>query len=339
MTLPLTPIRNGFLATLLFATAGLCQTRAFGQSQLTAIETTETMTIDGLGNEAIWSAATWYPIDQTWIGTPPSSTDFLGKFKVVWDQNFLYVLTEITDEILSDDHPNPLTNWWDDDGIEIFLDENFSKGNHQFNYNAFAYHVSTFYDVVDLGTDQNPHLYNDHITTVLSNSGTVYTWECRIKIFNDQFVYGGNNTPVSLNANKIMGFSMAYNDNDAGTSRENFMGSGVVPGTDKNVGYLTADYFQQLTLVASGASSISPENALALGVKVYPNPASDRFTLDLEHPRWENLGLFSITGKQVLNQEIRGLQQVQVNVADFPPGIYLLKVSGAQIATTKLQIK
>ena len=303
------------------------------------METTEAMTIDGLGNELIWSSATWYPIDQTWIGTTPSPADFSGKFKVLWDQNFLYVLTEITDDQLSDDHPDPLTNWWDDDGIEIFLDENFSKGNHQFSYNAFAYHVSTFYDVVDLGTDQNPHLYNDHITTVLTNSGTVYTWECRIKIFNDQFVYGGNNTPVSLAANKIMGFSMSYNDNDAGTSRENFMGSGVVPGTDKNVGYLTADYFQQLTLMEAGALSISRGNSLALGVKVYPNPASGLLTIDLKNPRWEYLELFSITGEQVLSQEIRGLQQVQVNVADYPSGIYLLKVNGDQVVTTTLLIE
>jgi hypothetical protein len=227
----------------------------YAQDQLVAKKTTEPITIDGFGTEAAWSTATWYQIDQLWLGTTPTAQDFTGRYKLIWDQNYLYVLTEITDDILSDDHVDPLTNWWDDDCIELFIDENYSKGNHQYNYNAFAYHVSLTYDVVDIGIDKNPHLFNDHITTMRTKNGNTYTWECKVKIFGESFVYGGTNTPLALTDGKKMGFSVAYNDNDAGTARENFMGSGVVPGADKNVGYITADYFQQLTLT-SGQTGI-----------------------------------------------------------------------------------
>jgi hypothetical protein len=298
--------------------------------------TQETMTIDGLGNEAIWASATWYPIDQTWIGTPPSATDFSGRFKVLWDQGYLYLLTEITDEELSDDHAAPLTNWWDDDGIEILIDADFSKGNHQYNYNAFAYHVSTFYDVVDLGTDQQPHLYNDHITTVMTQAGDLYTWECKLKVFDDTFVYGGTNAPLSLTANQTLGLSMSYNDNDAGTSRENFMGSGVVPGADKNVGYITADYFQQLTLVENTVSSRSQDQPL--GLVLYPNPASGLVQVELPLQPWQRLEVFTPTGKKLFTQQLAGLQAVQLNVSDYPAGIYLVQVVGAYVATQRLRV-
>ena len=35
---------------------------------------------------------------------------------------FLYLLVEITDDVLFDQHANPLHLYWDDDCIEIFID-------------------------------------------------------------------------------------------------------------------------------------------------------------------------------------------------------------------------
>jgi hypothetical protein len=246
----ITQFRFVFTMSLLSYLLTANTTVVFAQDLLSAKKTTEPITIDGLGNEPAWSTATWYQINQLWLGAMPTASDFTGRYKVIWDQNYLYVLAEITDDILSDDHAAPLTNYWDDDCLELFIDENRSKGNHQYNYNAFSYHISLTYDVVDVGTDKNPHLYNDHITTKRTVNGNTYTWECKVKIFGESFVYGGINTPLTLTGGKIMGFSVAYNDNDAGTTRESMIGSGVVPGTDKNVGYITADYFQQLTLEA-----------------------------------------------------------------------------------------
>jgi len=246
-----------FILSLFFANTQ----QAKAQDKLTALKATETMTIDGLANEAVWAKSSWYTIDQAWLFSLPSPADFTGRYKLAWDQNYLYVLAEITDDVLSDVHPDPLTNYWDDDCLEVFLDENRSKGPHNGNYNAWAYHVSLTGDVVDDG----PHLYNDHINMARTKNGTVYTWELKIKIFGDNYVYGATNTPLTLTEGKIMGFSLAYCDNDGGQSREGFIGSGVVPGADKNVGYLTADYFQELTL-SSGI--VPPCTAYNIGDKI-----------------------------------------------------------------------
>lgn len=328
--------KNNNIHYLLVILLSVSTASVFGQSKLSALKTNETMTIDGLATESIWNDATWYAIDQTWIGSQPSASDYAGKFKVVWDNDFLYILTEITDDQLSDDHADPLTNWWDDDCIEIFIDENASKGNHQYNYNAFAYHVSTTYDVVDMGTDQNPHLYNDHITTIMTKNGNVYTWECKVKIFSDSYVYGAANTPLKLAKDKKMGFSMAYNDNDANTTRDNFMGSGVVPGTDKNVGYITADYFQELTLTDANLTAIETENTIENNIKLYPNPSAGLVHISLTQNQFDKLEIYSATGNLILSNSIQNQTDINLNLGNLPAGIYYITFKGEKTETKKL---
>jgi hypothetical protein len=216
-------------------------------------------TIDGIANEEIWQDAAWVPIAQLYLGTAPTAADFTGRYKIVWTSSRLYVLTEVTDNMLSDDHPDPLTNWWDDDCVEIFLDENKSGGDHQFNYNAFAYHVAAIdYHVVDIGTDQNPHLYDDHITTKWTKNGNVYTWEMEIKEFPDTYVYGGTSIqPVTLTLGKKSGFNIAYCDNDETTARESFIGSRFLQPADRDRGYIDASIFATVELVNSTAKKIN----------------------------------------------------------------------------------
>lgn len=207
-------------------------------------------TIDGIGNDACWAGANWYAVDQLWLGAAPTAADFSGKFKVTWDADKLYVLGEVTDDVLNDNYADPLSNYWEDDTWEVFIDEDKSGGDHQNNYNAFAYHVSRFYDAVDIGTDGNPKLVNSHLTVKRTAVGNVYTWEAAFDIYTDKFVFGATTNPKAVLAEgKVMGFALAYCDNDGGTTRQSFIGSEVVAGTDKNQAYKNASYFGKLTLV------------------------------------------------------------------------------------------
>jgi hypothetical protein len=246
-----------FVAFFIFASSGLAQPVSdteYYRAPFSAV----TPTIDGIANEEIWQDAAWVPITQLYLGTAPSAADFTGRYKIVWTSSRLYVLTEITDNLLSDDHVDPLTNWWDDDCVEIFLDENKSGGIHQYNYNAFAYHVAAIdYHVVDIGTDQNPHLYDDHITTKWTKNGNVYTWEMEIKEFPDTYVYGGTTQPVTLTLGKVSGFNIAYCDNDETTARESFIGSRFLQPADRDRGYIDASIFATVELVNSTAKKIN----------------------------------------------------------------------------------
>lgn len=205
--------------------------------------------LDGAGNDPAWQNTGWLPLDQVWLGQPPDAADCSGRYKILWDDNNLYVLAEITDDTLIDIHPDGLVQYWDDDCLEIFVDEDASGGDHQYNYNAFAYHIALDGKVADIGPDRNPHFYDDHCTTRRVTSGNVSTWEVAVKIFDgDRYADGGDNIPKMLTAGKKMGFALAYCDNDHSPERENFIGSVKVEGEDKNRGWIDAGVFGVLTL-------------------------------------------------------------------------------------------
>lgn len=206
------------------------------------------ITIDGRALETSWHIAKWHALDQIWLGDPVPHTDFKGRYKLAWDEEQLYLLVEITDDILYDQHKDPLKRYWDDDCVEIFIDEDNSGGLHQYSHNAFAYHVGIDGNVVDIAQDREPRLYNDHVSTKISIDGQVSLWEMSIRLYDDNYVDEGTNTPKILEKNKKVGFALAYCDNDSSKERENFIGSVFVPGEDKNKGWIDADIFGTLVL-------------------------------------------------------------------------------------------
>jgi hypothetical protein len=237
-------------------------------SALEALKSPEKMTINGIADEKSWQLASWQPIDQLILGEMPSKEDFSGRFKIMWDEAQLYLLVEITDDVLFDQHADPRHLYWDDDCLEIFLDEDASGGNHQFNYNAFAYHVALDNQAVDIGEkhadgSDNFVLLNDHISSVWrrsEKSPNKVIWELAVRVYNDSFsiqktmptlMKNKKQQPVTLSLGKQLGFMLAYCDNDGSKEREHFMGSVDIKAVNgsKNLGYITADVFQQLTLI------------------------------------------------------------------------------------------
>jgi hypothetical protein len=212
------------------------------------LATTNTITINGTGNEADWATASWQSLNFEWTGaaTAPTATDFTGRFKLLHDKNYIYLLAEITDDALIDTYTDPLVDYWKDDCIEIFVDEDGSGGQHRASANAWAYHVSMANNWIDFDANGATKDFNTHGTMARTAAGTTYTWECRFALYPDSFIDGGINTPATLNKGKKIGFMFAYNDRDdpaATGSREHMMGSKDMPGTDKNRGYIDASVF------------------------------------------------------------------------------------------------
>ncbi len=208
--------------------------------------------IDGEGNEAAWKQAKWQHIEHVLIGPEPSKEDFSGRFKLVWDKDHLYLLAEIVDDVMADVYANPLEHYWDDETLEIFIDEDASGGNHQYNHSAFAYHIALDNQVVDSGPDKKPHLYNDHLQSKWQRKDGKTTWEVAIKVFDDSFRDGDKAAKaVTLKAGKKVGFMVAYCDNDGGKQRENFIGSEDIKPVngDRNRGWIDASVFGLLELV------------------------------------------------------------------------------------------
>ena len=215
----------------------------------TVLKNIDSIVIDGIGNEKTWYNSSWLPINQLWLGKPIDSTDFSGRYKLSWSDDALYVLAEIKDDILMDNIKNPLERWWDDDCVEIFIDEDNSGGNHQFNHNAFAYHIGLNGDVVDLDSINSPRLFNNHIVSkkTMTKKDT-YVWEFKISLYPDTYSFNGDQTALKLKTKKKVGFAIAYCDNDRSKFRENFIGSVLVKGDNKNQGWINADIFGTILL-------------------------------------------------------------------------------------------
>ena len=210
----------------------------------------EAPTIDGTANEDIWLRAEWHDLAHRWLGPEYSAQDFSGRFKLAWTDSKLYLLVEFTDDILIDTHRDPLVQYWDDDCLEIFLDEDYSGGDHQFNHNAFAYHMSLDNQAIDIGTDRQARNYSHHVESRWKQRGDKVVWELAIDIYTDAYVDdSAENKPVKLTTGKIMGLMVAYCDNDGSGLRENFVGSELVAEGPKDRGWIDAGLFGSLVLV------------------------------------------------------------------------------------------
>lgn len=73
-------------------------------------------------------------------------------------------------------------------------------------------------------------------------------------------------------------------------------------------------------------------------VTIYPNPATNNFTVNLGNDEKANIQLFNIVGQQVYSETITGT--AQVNVANLHSGVYMLKINqNGKAYTTKVVVK
>jgi len=259
------PMKKRFKQTILLA----CGLLSFSLLADNVPYATKAPVIDGDPSDIAWTSAEWVDINHLVLGSQPDENDFKGRYKLVWNKDHLYLLAEITDDVLRDSHADPLLTYWDDDTLEIFIDEDASGGDHLYNYNAFAYHIALDNQAVDIGpfhsdADQqagkrNIRVFPEHIQAQWKRGNEqphpVY-WEVKLAVYGDDFQdsYSAGQkaaTPVKLEAGKTLGFMVAYCDSDNGLTREHFMGDIDIEPVDgdRNRGYIDASVFGTIHLV------------------------------------------------------------------------------------------
>ena len=202
--------------------------------------------IDGTIDE-VWADAPWMEMSVAWIfeslTAPSGPQDYTGKYKALWTEDHVYLLLDITDDIIGTSG-----QFWEQDTVEIFVDEDQSGGPHGNDHSAFAYHVNYTGSVEDSGG-----IIEGHINFAIDKTGAPrYIWEIQMEIYANHNGYDANAQQaarVKLHAGKVMGFTPSYIDNDKGVSREHFMSSVNTPGHQNNQGYLNADSFGTLMLI------------------------------------------------------------------------------------------
>jgi len=326
---------------------GMLAASAWSQTQSDTIfcyHTNTPVSVDGQATEACWETASWQAIDQVWIpyGANMKEGDFEGRFKVAWDEQYLYVLVEVRDDSLSDDDPNPLSNWWNDDCLEIFIDENRSKGDHERNCNAFAYHVSLFYDAIDLNASGQGVNYKNNLVVHMDTVGVhTYLWEFAIKIYSAAFnLSNPEASRVMLTHNKNMGLAIAYCDNDETTTRENFIGSMYMTSSHANDMYRNADFFGLMILVDPDYVNSVPDDYKKASIHISPVPAQNYLTVETSAgDQAENfISMITITGQVVRMEYFTGNKHT-IDISDLAAGFYLLKARSGISSWTGIIVK
>jgi endo-1,4-beta-xylanase len=179
-----------------------------------------TPVIDGTVDD-VWVSATELPINRyqmAWQGAN-------GISKVLWDNENLYVLIQVSDSQLDKSSANP----WEQDSIEVFVDENNAKtsfyedGDGQYRVNF------------DNETSFNPISIAEGFESKTHVSGNGYTVELKIPL----------KTITPVNSTKI-GFDVQINDGQDGARQ-----SAATWNDTTGLGYQDTSVFGELTLVKS----------------------------------------------------------------------------------------
>lgn len=332
---------------------------------------TETVpVIDGVGNEICWETASWALINQPFDGktTIPDSADFYGRYKIVWDSSRVYILMEITDDKLVDNRVNPKNTYWDDDCTEFFFDEDNTPEGHECGasaFNALAYHIASVardkinytngsivpFDspnavnhVIDLGSDCNTNNainLDDHVKVKIVKDGNKYTWELEFKIFNKNYNQNSSsNVPVTLTANKVMGFAIAYCDDDSGV-RDNMIGT--IPNHNDYGGpypfYRFTNEFGTLTLNDSVLTAIKTTNFESSNL-VWPNPVKDVLNIKLGNQikDFNKVEIFNLSGIAISSNKFDS-NNTKIDVSYLPSQTYIMQISGREDLYKQLFIK
>ena len=150
--------------------------------------------IDGEA-ESIWNDITAHKL--TVNSNPSVSTK--GNVKAMWDEDYLYVLANIEDEVLNNDNANA----WEQDSFEIFVDENNGK-TANYEDDDCQYRISYKNELSFNGENCNA----DNIQSAVKETGNGYIVEAKIK-FNK----------VKGAENNLIGVDFQINDADASGRR------------------------------------------------------------------------------------------------------------------------
>ncbi len=122
--------------------------KVWGTKGATIVRAATPPVIDGNEDE-VWSAAPKYKLDNVIYSPLSSPNDLSADFRAMWDANNLYLLVDVTDDVLVNDTrpdqyvtlPTGSTDipWWYDDCVEVYIDADNSKSNQYDNDDA-QYH-------------------------------------------------------------------------------------------------------------------------------------------------------------------------------------------------------
>jgi endoglucanase len=282
-------------------------------------KTLNPITVDGT-IDPIWNNAGVLPqaftnILQTGI---TNTADLSGDFKALWDNNYLYILGNVQDNVLNQDSPNA----WDDDGVEVYIDINNDKaGTYAANdveYN-FEYNNN---GAVTANPGTRPITNVNYV--ILPTTGG-YIFEARIPWTT---VLG---SPV---VGQLVGFDFHVNDDDDGGVRDSKL---AWTATADDAWQFTSSFG---TAVLEDVLSIlsRTEEVAETQLNVFPNPVLNSLTIQQLDMQFNTATLLDMCGNRMQTITLHQLSET-LSVDNLAQGIYILKLSGELNKTIKIVVQ
>lgn len=188
-----------------------------------------TPTVDGKIDD-IWANAQTIETDTYTMGSGATA-----KVKTLWDKDYIYVLAEVTDPKLSKES----VNVYEQDTIEIFLDENNNK--------TTAYQSDDIQCRVNFDNEKSvtDGLSIDNFISATSITDTGYIVEFAIP-----------STMGGFTNNQVVGFDAQVNDDDGSGSRTSISNWNDLTG----LGYTNTSNYGLLKLIGDGTEPDIPDD-------------------------------------------------------------------------------
>lgn len=120
--------------------------------ELAIVRVTKAPKIDGK-IDAVWAQAVAAPLTHFVLGNPVAATDLSATVRALYDRKNLYLLVEVNDDIT---RRSATQDWWENDGIELYIDSDRSAGATYDGINDFLLALRWKDKQVHLGNDSAP---------------------------------------------------------------------------------------------------------------------------------------------------------------------------------------
>ncbi len=277
-----------------------------------ALKTNHFFNIDG-EMEHEWSAFPWHDIKNTIAGNIANESDLSAKFKMAWNDTYIYLFVKINDEQKVRDSGG---NFWADDLLEVYFDMDNGKSNN-FTNNDFQFQLT----LVDSNLRELQH---QAISGVLQ----------KVTFLNDgyqiEMAFPWTTLLSGAKNGKLIGFDLQIDDDDNGGDRDAKIGwwserDRAVPADFGQVKFKT-------TLTALEQKSFVPRQFVLL--KNFPNPFNNQTTIEfsVQIRSTVKLILFDVKGrklKTVFNGPLdKGEYRFTLNMHSYASGLYFIRLTG-----------
>ena len=158
------------------------------------------------------------------------------------------------------------------------------------------------------------------------------------------YVYNGTMQPSLQGfyffADFVSGIIGTVDENDNLNNLGSFGGNWATFGVDQNDELFIVNFNGTISRIVEPKTAGVDENNLS-SLRLYPNPASNKFTVDIENNLLASYEVLDMKGSVIFSENEINNKQHEVDVTSLTNGIYLLRVTTTnnQITTKKLVVE